>query len=230
MRVLRIANSLFYGLGGRIDNIKDACIVLGVHTTRNIVLAAGTINHLASSGKSNGLNLLALWRHGVGTGIAAKTLAKNVHVNPETVFTAGLLHDLGKVILDIYFPSDYTKVIAYRDKQNCLLRDAENVVLGFDHALVGARIARRWSLPVSIADTIRDHHSINIDITSKEANLILVADIISRGLEIGDPGDSLVPTIDPVVLQRLELDIPMIEQYFHEIEHQQQLLDGLLAD
>jgi putative nucleotidyltransferase with HDIG domain len=219
IRVLRIANSPFYGLSGKIDNLKDACVVLGIYTTRNIVLAAGIIKHL-TLGKSNHLDFIALWHHALGAGVAAKVLAKETRINPQMVFTAGLLHDLGKVILDIYYTQEYAQVMAHRGRVNCLIREAESAVLGFDHALVGAKIARYWSLPASIADAIEKHHCTNVETTTKEANLIQVAETVSRRLKFGYPGDPLVPSFNTTVLQRLELDIPTIEQHYQEIEKQ----------
>jgi putative nucleotidyltransferase with HDIG domain len=218
-RVLRIANSPFYGLSGRIDNIKDACVVLGLHTTRNIVLAAGVMKHLGN-GKSNHLDLIALWQHAIGTGVAAKVLAREARINPEMVYTAGLLHDIGKVVLDIYFPEEYSSVIEYRDSHSCPLSDAEQAILGFDHTLVGAKIAHRWSLPASITEAIEQHHSTDVEKTTKEANLVQVAVIVSRILKIGNPGDSFTPSQNTAVLQRLGLDLATIEEHYDDIEQQ----------
>jgi putative nucleotidyltransferase with HDIG domain len=216
-RVLRVANSSFYGFSGQVDNIKDACVILGVYTTRNIVLAAGIIKHL-TAGAFGGLDLSGLWQHAIGTGAAAKVLAKPAGVNPETAFTAGLLHDLGKFILAIYFSDSYDAVIRHRDREDSLLRDAETDVLGFDHALVGAKVARVWSLPDSIVNAIEYHHLTATGEARRLANLVQVADIVCRGLELGDAGDTLIPLLDACVLQHLNLTIPLLEESLAGIE------------
>ena len=215
-RVLSVSNSAFYGMPSEVGSIKESCVILGTYTLRNIIIAAGMIGKFpADSGKN--LNLSDLWYHSYGTAIAARILAYQCNVDPDKAFTAGLLHDFGKMVLDVYFNEQYQEVIKYRDSADCLLRDAEKHLLGFTHSRVGGMVASRWNLPQEIVDAIRGHHMEETNI-SPVVDLVHVADIVSRVLDIGDAGDSLIPEVDEDVLQRLGLTILDVGKTFDKIE------------
>lgn len=216
-RVLSVANSPFYGFSGEISNLKEACLVLGTHTTRNIVLTAGVVRNLTAE-RANHLDLVGLWRHATATGVAARVLAGHVGADGDTAFTAGLLHDIGKMVLDIFFPKDYAQVLAHRDSKDCLLREAEREVMGFDHSLVGACVAARWSLPGAICAALGAHHRPAGKGGTRLGALVHVADIVARGLELGDGGDPLIPPLDPAALTKLGLDLESIAGSLGEIE------------
>ncbi|MDH5573621.1 MAG: HDOD domain-containing protein, partial [Gammaproteobacteria bacterium] len=145
-RILQIANSPFYGLSTHIGSLKDAGTMLGIHTLSNIVAAAGIIGHFPVT-KDESFDRSSFWQHAIGTGICARVLASHSGLDQELAFTAGLLHDIGKLVMAAYFEYDFSRVLAYRDEHDCLLKDAEQAVLGFDHCHIGAHVAERWKLP-----------------------------------------------------------------------------------
>lgn len=216
-RILRIANSPFYGMSSHIDTIKDACVLLGVHTLRHLTLACGVISRFPP-GKEGGFDRLQLWRHAVGVGIAARVLAERCHVDADQAFTAGLLHDIGKLALDTCFPAQYAQVLSHRDSADCSLRAAELAVLGFDHSEVGVQLGKRWHLPDNICAAIGGHHNPDRDAPMALVDLVHIADLVCRGLEIGDGGDSVMPPLSEPALGRLGLSWEMLGAAFPEIE------------
>ncbi|GMQ88666.1 MAG: HDOD domain-containing protein [Gammaproteobacteria bacterium] len=217
MRVLRVVNSPFYGFSRHIGSLKDAGMMLGVHTLRNIVMAAGIMGHFPSR-EDQSFDRLSFWQHAIGTGVAAKVLASHCGLDEDSAFTAGLLHDIGKLVMAVYFPLDFDQVLAWRDKQDCLLKEAEQKVLGFDHTLVGARVTQKWKLPVAIIEAIQHHHCPDSAADIPFASLVHIADILCRGLEIGHGGDTLIPVLDVAAMQRLGLGWEQLRASLPEIE------------
>ncbi|MCW9023830.1 MAG: HDOD domain-containing protein [Gammaproteobacteria bacterium] len=225
-RILHIANSPFYGLSAHIGSLKDAGTMLGIHTLYNIVTAAGIIGHFPPAEDQN-FDRHSFWQHVIGTGICARVLAHHAGMDQELAFTAGLLHDIGKVVMAVYFEEDFARVLAYRDEHDCLIREAEQAVLGFDHTLVGAQVAQSWKLPKPVVDAIKSHHS--LPATSLPlAELIHLSDILCRGLNIGHGGDDLIPFLKSSVLARLGLNWDIIRSYLGEIENLNRFSDQLI--
>lgn len=216
-RILQIANSPFFGLSTHIGSLKDAGTMLGIHTLYNIVTAAGIIGHFPVS-DDNSFDCYSFWQHAIGTGICARILARHAGIDQELAFTAGLLHDIGKVVMAVYFEEDFSLVQNYRDENECLVKDAEYSILGFDHSFIGAEVAGNWNLPRPVINAIRNHHSHSAGITPL-AELIHLSDIICRGLDIGHGGDDLIPVIKPMVLSRLGLDWEIIHKSLSEIDN-----------
>ena len=216
-RVLRLANSPFYGLSGEISSIHEACLLLGMHTIRNVVTTAGVMMQLPADGDGL-IDRKKLWEHSMGTAVAARVIASHAGFDQENAFTGGMLHDIGKLVMDRYFHSDYQAVLHYQVTEDCLLREAETAVLGFDHSIVGARAAQRWRFPASIVEAIEHHHEPDKNAPSKSADIIHVADILCRGLEIGYGGDPLIPILASSAAQRIKLDWDNLEVMLQEIE------------
>lgn len=196
-RVLKIANSPFYGLSGKISSLKEACIVLGAYSIKNLALAAGIVGKFNKAGKA--INTAKLWEHAVGTGAAARVIAEKLCLDHEIAFTAGLLHDVGKIILDSNYPEKYKQVMEYRASNECFTYDAEKHVLGITHAEIGEITARHWKLPEVIVDVIKYHHQPGPGNDRVMPAIVHLADVICRALDIGYAGDSFIPCINPVV-------------------------------
>lgn len=197
MRVLKIANSPFYGLSGKISSLKEACIVLGAYSIKNLAVAAGIVNKLNKSGKA--INTIKLWEHAVATGAAARVIAERRGLDHEIAFTAGLLHDVGKLILDSNYPAEYRRVTEFRTSEDCFIREAEQHILGVTHAEIGELTARHWKLPGVIVDVIKNHHQPDLAEHQEMSGIVHLADILCRALDIGFPGDNLIPCIHPFV-------------------------------
>jgi putative nucleotidyltransferase with HDIG domain len=156
-RVLETTNSRFLGLGEPLPDVSDAYTLLGPATLRSIVLVAATQPIYRSMGPR--LRELMMWEHALGTAMAARLIAVRLcHDDPDRAFVAGLVHDIGKVVLDQNLGDRYVEVLERVYDDRVPFCEAEQDVLGFDHADVGALVARSWRLPEPVADTVRMHH------------------------------------------------------------------------
>lgn len=215
-RILQIANSPFYGMSGQIDTVKDACILLGINTLRHLTLACGVMDRFPVDAGGD-FDRASLWHHAVAVGMAARALAAQCRHDPDQAFTAGLLHDLGKLALDSCFPVQYAAVARYCVAHDCSLSTAENALLGFDHSNVGARLAVRWCLPPATCAAIGGHHAPDLA-PATLTDLVHLADVLCRGLGVGDAGDSLVPPLSAAALQRLGVQWEQLDAIFADIE------------
>jgi len=154
---LRLVNSAFYGFNRRIGTLKQAITLLGFRSVRNVVVNAGVVG-IFRRRTLNGHIRRRLWNHSVSCAVAARLLAEHEgYPAREEAFTAGLLHDIGKVVLDQYAPKESVAVMERVDA-GAEAREAEREVLGVDHARIGAWMAERWHLPRALCAVIEHHH------------------------------------------------------------------------
>ena len=161
-KVLRIVNSSYYGYPKRISTITHAVVILGFNTVRNLVLGVSAFGVLSQKSMPYGLNRTKFWEHSIAVGVGANILAKkrlpkNRSV-PDEAFIGGLLHDVGALFLDSYFPVQYAVSMAFAAREQRTSREAEGIVLGIDHVLVGNRIAEHWNFPPNLIAMIGGHH------------------------------------------------------------------------
>lgn len=197
-RLLRIVNSPFYGLSRRIASISEAIIVLGYGGVRMLATAAALASRFAS-GSMGGIDLPAFWRHSVAVALISRELAKRAKVNPETAFAVGLLHDIGRLVLANAFPVHMRAVVAYRQEIDCSMIDAEQSLLGIDHAQVGGLLAQHWFFPQAMCDAIALHHA--PPVAAPLDCIAHVADAIAHGLDLAGDPDEVVPVINPACWQ-----------------------------
>jgi HD-like signal output (HDOD) protein len=159
-KVLKLANSAYYGLAGKVSSIRHASSLLGYKTLGQLISMAGTASVLGKSLNGYGLDANGTWRHSLIVGTASKIIALEKHPDLESdAFAAGLIHDVGKLILD---PHVYARKEAFdrftAGGRNSMLA-AEQRILGFDHAEIGFEVCRHWNIPVGISHAIQGHHN-----------------------------------------------------------------------
>ncbi len=204
-RLLRVANSSFYGLSGKVATINDAIAVLGFSAVRSMVLAVG-VNGAFPAGQCPGFDRQAYVRHGVGVGLAARTLARQAGRNAELAFTGGILHDIGVLVLATCFPQAYGEALAYRERHDCLPIVAERDIVGLDHAAVGGLLADAWLFPAALRAALAAHHAPAESTADQPADLIHVADAIAHALGLAGSLDEMVQPVDRTAWHRLGLD------------------------
>ena len=154
-RVLRLANSGFFACAREVSTLSRAVMLLGFSTVKNLALGIKIWETLAQRG---GPGIAALWEHSALVGAAARLVAQRTRaVDPEEVFTAGLLHDIGKVVLRIRFAALYDRVTA--TSTDATLLERERDAFGVDHAQAGSWLAESWQLPTALVEAAALHHA-----------------------------------------------------------------------
>ncbi len=213
-RVLKLANSAFYGSSRRIATVSEAVVILGMRTTRNLVMASGCQELLESEVAGYCLPRGALLRHSLACASAAQALAKRTKYRGlEEAFVAGLLHDLGKVVMNLYLRDQFIQVLIRAASGEITYTEAERAVFSFDHAEAGASLLERWNLPASLVSAVRYHHApLDAPGDSPLPCLVHVADAICLTLGIGLGIDGLAYTLQPEALARLQLTADDFEE------------------
>ncbi|MBF0112243.1 MAG: HDOD domain-containing protein [Desulfamplus sp.] len=159
-KLLRLANSVYYGQRTQIDSVRRAIAVIGFDEIIGIALGMNVLSSLTAKESGLSLDMKALWIHSIGCATAAKEIASRIH--PEIsgkIFIPGLLHDMGKVILSVYFKDEYRQVRTLAmDKQEPLFR-VEREVFDLDHAVLSGLLMKRWQFPDHILYPSRYHHN-----------------------------------------------------------------------
>jgi len=218
-KVLRMANSAYYGYARRIYSINEAVVILGFGTIRSLVLAASVYNVMDKEFQGYFLPKGDLWKHSMSTALTARSLARRTGYElPDQAFIAGLLHDIGKTVLNTYMTSAFLSVINKVNEEKIPFMEAERQILGFDHAVVGARVAEKWNLPEILVEAIAKHHCPREAINNpKLTSIVHVADAASMSMGIGLGGDGLLYPFDGFATDRLNLTENMIEEIIAEI-------------
>jgi len=166
-RLLRVANSPHFRASNKIDDITDAITRIGFTTVQALVFAISLRDLQRAADKTDQL----LWEHNLAVSVASSLITREAGLAPAgDPFIFGLLHDIGKVVLNHSIKEQYAHVIRRVGEQNLPFVDAENEMLGFDHCAVGEYVARQWQLPENICYVIANHH--NPDVLSiKETDL-----------------------------------------------------------
>lgn len=230
-RTLRVANSPFYGMQGRIDTISEAITVLGFVNVRSLVTTAG----IASAWPANraaGFEARIFWRHSLGVASCAATLAPHARLRPEILFLAGLLHDIGRLVLVSTHPESFAETLRRRDRDDCLLVDAEREVLGFDHTQIGGELCRHWRIPNSIADAVKQHHRVDqtaAGLPADMADVVHLADVLAHALDLADHAQALVPMPDSMAWQRLGLQDTQLREILESSEQHFKGFAGILG-
>lgn len=218
-RVLKLANSAFYGANRRIATVSDAVVILGMRTTRNLVMASGCQELLESEVAGYGLPRGALLRHSLACASAAQALARRTkYRGTEEAFVAGLLHDIGKVVMNLYLRPQFIQVLLRAASGELSYAAAERAVFSFDHAEAGACLLERWNLPPALVSAVRSHHApLDAPTDSPLPCLVHVADAICLTLGVGLGLDGLAYTLQPEALARLGLTAEDFEAVAGEV-------------
>jgi putative nucleotidyltransferase with HDIG domain len=213
-RIIRTVNAAAYGLRRKATRLIDATTLLGVKRVRNLAIAS-LVCDLFRSGYRFGLyDRQRLWQHMVGVAIGSRCIASAVgQADPEEVFLAGLLHDIGIILEDQYAHDSFLKVVTSASSAEAF-HETEQRILGFDHTELGERVAALWSFPDSVVDAIANHHNAD-EYRGPSERVVLAVALANRlctDLGVTATGFSSAPVLSPSVLERLgvqEDDLPV---------------------
>lgn len=227
--ILRLVNSAYYGFQRRISNIHEAIALLGFSTVTDMVLAASVFRQF--SGKRSGFDRGKLWQHAMAVGMASDRLGKTLGAsNNNGLYSAGLLHDIGKVALDWLEPDAYGEMAQHAVDESLSTLVSERVRFITDHCEVGSLLAARWNLPPVVVESIRLHHAPEESVEyPKAAWIVSWADALSYEAGLGAPGNGAPP---PLQLSNGELpgpDAKLQEEVVEELRTASELIDTLLG-
>ncbi len=174
-RILKISNSAFYGCLRTINNLNSAIVIIGFNAIRSLVVAVSTKEVY----KKFGLTERMLWEHSVGVGIASQVLANVVKISKaDDVFVCGLMHDIGKVIMNNDQNDLFLQVMEKTYNENILSVEAEQEIFGFNHAEVGAMVIKKWNLTEELEKAVRYHHEIE-KVADDDRFIVLLTSIVN---------------------------------------------------
>lgn len=213
-KILSVANSAFYGLPIRVTTVTRAVVAIGFTEVKNLALSVALMDFFKSKVKFPGFDVNGFWLHSIGVGIVSRMIARAYpSANPESLFTCGIMHDVGRVALCAYFPDLFREILDVKAKENCTMYEAEERC-DIKHTLIGRWLAEKWQLPQEFVEAISLHHHPYQD---KEfvsvAGIIQLSDILVHRAGIGDEPDE--SCVWPVSLFRA---LGMGEEYISSIE------------
>ncbi|MBU0509499.1 HDOD domain-containing protein [bacterium] len=202
-RVLKLVNSPFFGMSREVTSVQQALVIIGMANLRSMVLSSALVDLFDKEGAVGDFNRREFWKHSVAVAIAARALAKHTRVvDTEIAFTAGLLHDMGKVVVDRYLHPEFVRIVELLEDEDVPMTEAEMEVLGVNHAELGQHLAGRWNLPEILQEAVGFHHGPR-EATKHAplAALVMTADAIARRAGVGQGGGA----DHPLYLSVLEL-------------------------
>tara|TARA_B100001248_G_scaffold261706_1_gene253768 strand:+ start:7894 stop:8790 length:897 start_codon:yes stop_codon:yes gene_type:complete len=211
-KVLKLINSAYYSIPGGIDDLGRAIGYLGYDAIYQLVLATSVFQSLKVDGEPS-FDINEFWKHSIGVAIASEAIAKHVqYKNPQELFTAGLIHDIGKIAILKVEPNVLSEVCAYAAEKKITMIEAEEDLNTYKHNIVGFILTEKWKISGIFAPTIKYHHTVDTAArvgVSPEVNLavdiVMFANIFMHNLDFGNSGYDKKLSIPPELFKRLNI-------------------------
>ena len=218
-KLLAVANSAFYGFRHEISTVSRAVVAIGYSEVRNLCLGIGLMGFMASGKFHDPEHAQSLWLHSLATAEASKVVSNwTGGVDIEVAFTAGLLHDIGKVVLSAFYPDEMLQLKELMDRGNNSLTEAERE-LDIGHEEVGKAIAEHWELPPVLIEVIGKHHHLHKRLAYLPMTAtVQVADYLTRRMGMGDPMRLEPVDISKVALSTLGISEQTLNQCLEDLE------------
>jgi HD-like signal output (HDOD) protein len=205
-KILKVANSAYYGLSGMVSSIHQASVVLGYKTLEQVITMVSSSSLLGKKLKGYGLRAGALWRHSLAVAVASKQIAQERAPFLENdAFSVGLIHDAGKLALDPYVATKKKEIDAFLNGEATTFLKAEQQVLGFDHTEIALELCKKWKLPEDHAIAMRHHHSPGLSQENELAHIVHTANYLAGQKGYGTNPELESETLDPDSLTALRL-------------------------
>lgn len=212
-KVLKMVNSAIYGFPGRIASVSHATMLLGLNVIKGLLLGVSVFELMQKT-------MSGLYEHSLACAIASRVIAQKKNLKePEEVSVAGLLHDIGKVILTLEFPREYESAMKEAEEKKISIYDAEKKQFNATHADVGGWLAEKWRFPTNLIEVIEFHHRpAQAKNAPLEAAIVHMADLLVRARGFGFAGENFVPEVHPVAFELLKLSEQDIMDVLREME------------
>ena len=230
-RILQLANSPMFGYFGRVDSISRAVTIIGTREMRDLALAALVMKMFRGIPEEL-MSMTMFWRHSIACGIVARNLAIYLRAdNVERFFVAGILHDLGQLVMCTATPETVCALLQLSRGRRELYFCTEKEEIGFDHAELGSELLRSWLIPESIAEPVGYHHLPGeARQFPVETAVVHLADIICQALEYGASAEWCIPPLKRAAWEKLGVPISMIEIILKQSEPQIEETFAILAE
>ncbi len=231
--ILKLCNSAYFGLPRKVSSLKEAVVYLGTIQLRQVLLASGAKDIYDRPDKGYSYFVGELWQHAIACALMSQVLARHLRLplDENSIFTAALLHDVGKVVLSTYVSQEFAEIEMMVKEEHLSFHDAERRVLGFDHAEIGGRLAELWKFPDSIVAAIRFHHEPERSLKTFRllSELIALSDGLVLMVGYGTSADGLsyhIPhlLVDKLKLKKNDIEVLMIK-FQEEMDKAQEMID-----
>jgi HD-like signal output (HDOD) protein len=207
-KVLRLANSAFYGIPRTVTTVQNAVVILGLKVINTMVFSITVVKMFPGDGRNELFSRKKFWAHSLACAVIARQLALRMRkftlFDPEECFCAGLIHDIGRVVLDQYFHDDFLKALQKALQSKISLLQAEQETFGFSHMDVGDWLTSRWELPQDLRVPIVYHHTPGRTEYAREiTTLVHLADNVTYDIGYGLPGLETRPPLDSALVNQL---------------------------
>ncbi|HHV26498.1 MAG TPA: HDOD domain-containing protein [Tissierellia bacterium] len=207
-KVLKLANTTHYGYPRKISTVSRATILLGFQTIKSIALASTVSKYLLGELEGYALGKNDLWKQSQTCGIISRYIGKKKSIeNPEKAYIAGLLRDIGKTILNYYVQDEYCEIVKIVEEERVPFLEAEKLVLGFDHAEIGGKVAQKWNFPKDLVEAIEYHHTPEKALENPDlVSIVHVADAITMMMGVGLGADGMKYNLSQFAIENLKLN------------------------
>lgn len=219
--LLKLANSSFYGFPSRVDTVSQAITMIGLGEVRHLASATLVLDYFSGI-PTDEVDMCTFWEHSLACGIAARIIAiQRRMAQSEQFFVAGLLHDLGRLVLFIRKPEEMAQVFETYHSSDTPLIKCESNLLGYDHTDVGHELLKLWKFPVNLIHAAKYHHfPLLSDFYPIEASIVHVADAIVHSLELGHSGEASIPPLRKGAWEQLDLSPVIVSNIVQDIDKQ----------
>lgn len=212
-RMLRIANSSFYGLPREVRSIQEALIVLGFNNMRSLALSMGFVQAFPAASGS-GFDRNSYWRRSLGVAGFSGALAQCFGQDAQVAFTCGMFHEIGQLVLDVCMPEQWARMLKQQKASGRSLAEIERENLGCDHAWLGAEVLRYWNFPAEIEHVARHWQTLGQDSSEPITDIVHVGALLDSGLR----GDALISCLPGALCRRMRISWGRIEAGMPDME------------
>jgi HD-like signal output (HDOD) protein len=227
-KILKLTNSAFYGLSRTVTSVKQAIVILGLDVVKSLVLSASVFETFSKRNSIDKVFLDQFWRHSLLVAFMSRIISRTKNfpsfLEAEESFSAGLLHDIGKLVILTHLPDEFAKVkLARENRPEASTSSIEEQILGFDHAAVGGYLCQKWNLPEHLTQSIQFHHAPQENLENISTQIIHISDYLAwKSQETEFDNTSYSKTI------------PLCEQSWSmlglELDKEEQLIQLLLTE
>ena len=231
-RLLKVANSAYYGFLKEIATVQHAIVILGFKEVKSLTMGIAVFDTMKESSTETSLIQEEFWMHSMGSALAGQIICKKIGgTDPETTFTVSLLHDIGKLVLDVFFTQEYAGVLKRVGVNGVNMVEAEEEVMGFSHADVGGWLCERWKLPPLLTLPISFHHQVKkVDKNYMQmTSIVHLADILCKRAHIGNSGDNKIPTIQIPAQEHLNVKEDDLDKIVEELKQEEDKAKSFLS-